>query len=287
MSNQDFFFAGGLKLTLRKGLVRHQAACINLYIHEIAIHSDHNVDDFRPGVLHNDRRGPDIITSSHIEALTTLFESSHRVLDSWLSLEVPFARALSNMYLVWNAYAMVILIKLHWIVHAPDSQFGSIFLSDNFRTEYYLDAMINRLAEMSAHGHGPFAEAFGFVFKKLKTWHQHRGGQLSDDETGGGETDLRRLQASTMLQRDPTSIIHSAKMDQSTTSVPPSQQYTTLSGVVPGMWTTPDKLGSNLNAAYDAASYGNTNWEDFNFTAEEMDLFDVYMNNNGWMGYLL
>jgi len=45
--------------------------------------------------------------------------------------------------------------------------------------------------------------------------------------------------------------------------------------------------GSNLNAAYDAASYGNTNWEQFNFSTEEMDMFDVYMNNSGWMGYLL
>ncbi|EXJ88469.1 hypothetical protein A1O1_05399 [Capronia coronata CBS 617.96] len=267
-------------------LIQHQAACINLYIHEIAIHCDHNVDDFRPGVLHNDRKLPNVITSSHVEALTTLFESAHRVLDSWLSLEVPLARALTNMYLVWNAYAMVILIKLHWIIHTPDSQFGSIFLAD-FRTEHYLDTMINRLAELSASGHSPFAEAFGFVFKKLKTWHQHRAGHLSDDEPGG-DPDSRRNQASDLLRKDTTSIFESAKdLGPRTLGSPLPQSYTTLPGIFPGQWAAPDKLGSNLNAAYEAASYGNTNWEQFNFSTEEMDLFDVYMNNNGWMGYLL
>jgi hypothetical protein len=48
-----------------------------------------------------------------------------------------------------------------------------------------------------------------------------------------------------------------------------------------------DKYGQNLNAAYDAASYGNTNWDQFNFSTEEMNMFDVYMNNSGYMGYLL
>ncbi|EHY59603.1 hypothetical protein HRR83_001125 [Exophiala dermatitidis] len=268
-------------------IIQHQKAWLTLYIHEIAIHADHNVDDFRPGAPYNDhRKGPELISSSHVEALTTLFEASHQVLDTWLALDVPCARCLPNMYLVRNAYAMVVLIKLHWIVHAPGSELESVFPTD-FRTEHYLDAVINRLAEVSAGGHSPFAEAFGFVFKKLKTWHQHRGGQLSDDEMGG-ENELRRRQASTMLQNDTTTIIHSAKDGTlHSRNAPSTLPYTTMPAIMPGQWSASDKLGSNLNAAYDAASYGNTNWDQFNFTSEEMDLFDVYMNNNGWMGYLL
>ncbi|EXJ78087.1 hypothetical protein A1O3_09248 [Capronia epimyces CBS 606.96] len=257
-------------------LVQHHAACISLYTHEIALHYDHNVDDFRPGSLFaGDRRGPDSLTSSHVQALTTVYESCHQVLDVWLSLEIPYARALPNTYIVWNAYAMVVLIKLHWIVHGSESQIGNIFLPD-LRTEYYLDAIIQQLAEMSAHGHSPFAEAFGFVFKKLKTWYQHRGGRFAD-EPAGGENSLRSNRASSILQKDPSTIIRTARDDS----------YTTMPAILPGQWSGPDKMGSNLNAAYDAASYGNTNWDQFNFSSEEMDLFDVYMNNTGWMGYFL
>ncbi|KIW22930.1 uncharacterized protein PV07_11175 [Cladophialophora immunda] len=271
-------------------LVQHQAACLNLYIHEIAVHYDHNVDDFRPGVPPlEQRRAPDFVTSAHIEALSTLLESSHRVLDTYLSLEVKCARNLSNLYIVWNAYAVVVLIKLHWIFNSPESKLGSVFVPD-LKTGYYLDAVLNRLGEVSAGGGNPCAEAFGFVFMKLKIWHIHRSGQLSDDEQGQDDQ-TRRRRASSILRQDPASIIASAKRMEypglgSAANLPPTRPYTPA--LLPGGgWTNVDKFGSNLNAAYDAASYGNTNWDQFNFSTEELDMFDIYMNNSGWMGYLL
>ncbi|KIW83329.1 hypothetical protein Z517_02574 [Fonsecaea pedrosoi CBS 271.37] len=271
-------------------LAQHQAACLNLYIHEIAVHYDHNVDDFRPGVSQlEQRRAPDFVTSAHIEALSTLLESSQRVLDVYLSLEVKCARNLSNIYIVWNAYAVVVLIKLHWIFSSSESKFGSIFVPD-LKTGYYLDAIIHRLGEVSAGGMNPCAEAFGFVFMKLKIWHMHRSGQLSDDEQGQDDQ-TRRQRASSILRQDPASIIASVKRmpypgPENIASAPPARPYTPA--LLPGGgWSNVDKFGANLNAAYDAASYGNTNWDQFNFSTQELDMFDVYMNNSGWMGYLL
>ncbi|KIX98988.1 uncharacterized protein Z520_05449 [Fonsecaea multimorphosa CBS 102226] len=270
-------------------LVQHQAACLNLYIHEIAVHYDHNVDDFRPGIAALDqRRAPDFVTSAHVEALSTLLESSHRVLDTYLSLEVNCARNLTNLYIVWNAYAIVVLIKLQWIFTSPESKFGSVFVPD-LKTGYYLDAILHRLGEVSAGGMNPCAEAFGFVFMKLKIWHMHRSGQLSDDE--GQDEQTRRQQTSSILRQDPASIIADAKrMECPSSGTPanllPTKLYTPA--LLPGgAWSNVDKFGSNLNAAYDAASYGNTNWDQFNFSTEELDMFDIYMNNSGWMGYLL
>ncbi len=270
------------------GLVKSQYACTNLYIHEIALHREHTrFEEVLPGKPDSEVYGPERITSRHIDALTTLLESSHAVLDTYLSFGVVLARSLPNLYIVWNAYAMVILIKLHWIIACPESKLGSMF-SPDLRTEYYLDALLSMLNDMSAGGQSPCAEAFGFVFKKLKIWHLHRGGQWSDDEQGQ-DLESRRRRATQIVQSDPLSIIASAKRASFTRDVPSSSSPSDLPPVLPPPQRImmDSTLGSNLNAAYDAANYGNTNWEQFNFSTEEMDMFDVYMNNTGWMGYLL
>ena len=286
------------ELTLRKGLVQHQAACVDLYIHEIAVHLDHNVDDFRVDAptLEN-RKAPDFITASHVEALSRLLESSHRALDIYLSLDVTCIRSLSNLYIVWNAYAIVILIKLHYIFNSPESKFGSAFVPD-VDTDYYLDAMLNKLTEVAAEGKSPCSEAFGFVFMKLKIWHLHRSGQLPDDEQGASPEDQSRHQREwSVLRQEPAQILSSikgmqyqanAQMSGNNAEVPTSRPYTSATPFLAGgNWANVDKSGWNLNAAYDAASYGNTNWDQFNFSTAELDMFDIYMNNSGWMGYLL
>ncbi|KAK5358074.1 hypothetical protein LTR20_009260 [Exophiala xenobiotica] len=275
--------------TMDHRLVLHQLSCINLYMHEIALHFDHNVDDFRPGQLGYERPGPDTLTSLHIDAFTTLLTGSHKMLDIWLSLDVRCARSLPNLYIVWNAYAVVILIKIHWIVNGPDSKVDSISSAD-VKTDFYLDAMMNKLTLMSAESHSPCAEAFGFLFKKLKIWHQHRGGMNSDDEQGINDPESRRQRGSQLFGSDSFSFVQSVKnsteYSRSTPQPPAAYPLPTLPHQR-FMMGDGGLHGSNLNAAYDAASYGNTNWEQFNFSTEEMDMFDVYMNNSGWMGYLL
>ena len=198
---------------------------------------------------------------------------------------------------MWSAYALVVLIKLHWVFNSPESRFGAVFVPD-LKTLYYLDAILNRLGEISVGGKCPCAAAFGFVFMKLKMWHLHRSGQLSDDEN-----DQARRQRSSLLGQDTVQILESAKRmeipgllapEDSTGNVMPSPRPFPAAFMPGGNWDTSTitnagqpPLGQNLNAAYDAASYGKTNWDQFNFSTEEMDMFDMYMNNSGWMGYLL
>lgn len=277
------------------GLLIHHSSCVNLYVHEIALHQNHNVDDFHHSRLNWERKEPSVITSLHVDALATLLQSSHKILDTYLSLEVSCARILPNLYIVWNAYAMVILIKIHWLVNCPDSKVGSLFAAE-VRTEFYLDAIQSKLNEVSADGHSPCAEAFGFVFMKLRIWHYHRGGLTSDDEQGGpgGNDECRRQKGSQLFQSTPMSFVTSLKNAPIPLSAGASElQQSQGTGNLPlpnlphQRFTVADTVGSNLNAAYDAASYGNTNWDQFNFSTEEMDMFDVYMNNSGWMGYLL
>jgi hypothetical protein len=276
-------------------------------MHEIACHQDHNVDDFRPAATAAEcHRGFDITNASQITALSTLLRSSHEVLDTWLSVDVECARTLANLYIVWCAYAVVILIKLYWLFNKAESNECSLLFAD-LKAEHYVDAMLDRLGQMSAEGKSPCAAAFGFVFTKLKIWHLHRSGQLPNDDPSVVRVGQQPL--SSVFQQDPVQIFQTAKRMQvvpkvgpagSTAGFPQSQAMSDIgkfpAAMLPGsQWNTmtPERFpptqhgGQNLNAAYDAANYGKTNWDQFNFSAEEMDMFDVYMNNSGWMGYLL
>jgi len=276
-----------LDLTL-EALVEHTAACATLYIHEIAIHVEHNIDEFRPGVLPlNLCKSIEFVTSGHIEALSIILTACHTVLDIYISFDVAFARSLPILVMVWSTYAVVVLVKLHWMVYDPASKFGSVFLAD-LKTEYYVDAMLKKLAEVAEGGHGPCAEAFGFVYKKLKMWHMHRAGRFTDDEKTAGSGDQQQRQAARILLGTPASIMHSTSDEvirdmnavHSITAVPNTS--------IPNIQAEKSALQTDLNAAYDAASYGNTDWDQFTFSVEELNMMDLYMSNgSGWMGYLI
>ncbi|KIW48723.1 uncharacterized protein PV06_01288 [Exophiala oligosperma] len=267
-------------------LVLHQRCSIDLYIHEVALHWEHSLDDWKPGNIDYEKKGPETITSLHIDALATLLSSSHKLLDNYLSLEVSRARALPNLYIVWNAYAIVILIKIHWIVFGPGSKVNSIFASE-IKTDYYLDSITSKVVQITAEGRCPCAEAFGFVFKKLKTWHQHLGGMNSDDEQAQ-DVEARRQRSAQLFGSEPLTFIQTVRKEEMANPDAQQQQVYPPASLPHQRFMMADGLlGTNLNAAYDAASYGNTNWDQFNFSTEEMDMFDVYMSNSGWMGYLL
>jgi hypothetical protein len=249
---------------------------------------EHNIDDFRPGVYPlNHCQSLDFVTSGHIEALSIILDACHKVLDIYISLDIEFARSLPNVLVVWSTYAIVVLVKLHWMVHDPLSKFGSVFLAD-VKTEYYLDAMLKKLGEIAEGGHGPCAEAFGFVYQKLKMWHMHRAGRFTDDEKTFGSEDYQHRQAARILKGSPGSIMNSTQ-DEARRTIDAEQAKIELRNTsTPATQAERPIPTSDLNAAYDAASYGNTNWEQFNFSVEELNMFDLYMNNaSGWMGYLI
>lgn len=277
-------------LTKTTGLVRHVAAYTNVYIHEIALHQDHNVDDFQLSTaLPAQPKGSEVFTASHIDALSTIMRSTHELLDIYLSLELDFARSIPNLYIVWNTYAMVVLIKLHWLIYAPDSKLGAIFTPE-LNVSYYLDAMLTKMAQLADAGGAPCAEAFGFVWQKLKMWHMHRSGQFSDEEQNAGDNEARRRQATNNLSGAPFQVMITTKENEAPGINSGPRPMTPA--FMAGFHSNPnfERLmpSSNLNAAYDAATYGNTNWDQFNWTTEELNLFDVNMTkDSGWMGYLL
>lgn len=107
-------------------------------MHEIAMHVDHNIDEFQPPFtdesLRNnriDREDSAPLTPAHISALSTCLTSIDGVFEAFLSLEVQVIRNLPVVIFVRTAYAVVVIIKMYFAASAPNSEFGKVCIFYN------------------------------------------------------------------------------------------------------------------------------------------------------------
>ena len=158
-------------------IMRHTKAIINLYMHEIAMHNEHNIDDFRPPYHSTPIEGPpdpDSVTPVHLDSLAKCMHSAHEAFEAFLSMDIDFLRSLPTHFFVRNSYAAVALIKLYTACAARESKMGAIFQPAQLKVDYYLDSLISTLSKVSEGGMSRVAWKFQFIFQMLRTWHTKR-----------------------------------------------------------------------------------------------------------------
>jgi len=157
-------------------LLKHNEAIINLYIHEIAMHHSHNIDDFRPpyGVEDDNEEEPDYITPAHIDSLIICLDSIHQAFDAFLEMPNSTLQALPTLFYVRNSYAAVALIKMFTAVSAKGSKFGSVFKPKDLKVEYYLDAVGDKMKRAAEGGQSRIAMKFTYILSMLKSWQAKR-----------------------------------------------------------------------------------------------------------------
>ena len=186
---------------LKRPVMRHIKGIINLYMHEIAMHHNHNIDDFKPPFNATPIEGPpnpEFVTQAHIDSLTTCMKSVHEVFEAFLSMDVQQLRALPTLFFVRNSYAAVALIKLYTAVSAKDSKFGAMISIDDLKVDYYLDRMIDRLARTAEGAMCKVAQKFSMIFHMLKGWHTRRA-----DPNGNGSNPVSRQRTPLNVLRHP------------------------------------------------------------------------------------
>lgn len=165
---------------LEPGLHGIISATLSIYAHEIALHTDHNIDDFRPpsgrpGAVDDQKMLKDFVTPLHLEGITKCVVAMKQALEGFIGLfPSPAVAQLPCLAVVWTAYCVVAMIRLDGALRATKSKYADIFLPD-LKVEYYLDSIIDRLNSISSPK-APLAPAAMFVqaFQKLKVWHQFR-----------------------------------------------------------------------------------------------------------------
>jgi hypothetical protein len=305
--------------SLRTALIKHMESIINLYMHEIAMHHNHNIDDFKPPYnIAPSEAGPDepdSITPAHIESLTICQDSIHVAFDSFLALDPNVIRCLPTIFFVRNSYAAVALIKMYTAVNAKGSKFGTIFKPQDLRVEYYLDALIGQFAKVAEGNQSRVAHKFGFIFNMLKSWHSKRtenvAGPIASHPRMKSVVDLYK----TAPEQDPNSSSwnnqamnanaktpHSGLQMLSDAAVgknPPSASdpasaaaaAAALATDASNRFTNAD-LGQISSGTGLTPGAGGSLWMDYGFTdpsymftPEELNAMGNLMDDPGWMGF--
>ncbi len=129
-----------------KGLVFFEHVT-SLYLHEIALHFNHNVEDFRMPFTEESLKSvnntSDTLTQNQIAALEACLRAAHGILDTMLSFEIHMVKTLPMLiYFVRCVYAMVILIKMHVAVCTPGSEMGKMMRPEDLKVDSYMDRLI-------------------------------------------------------------------------------------------------------------------------------------------------
>ena len=158
---------------------------VNLYMHEVAMHVDHNVDEFKPPFTEAALRGsggngeiPLSLTPVHISALSICLKSIDGIFETFLRFDVETIRCLPVAHFVRVAYAVVVLIKMYFTAATPNSELGKVINKDNMKVEQYLDGLVSIFKASAAQEKSRPSAKFLMVLIMLKTWfHRQREGK--------------------------------------------------------------------------------------------------------------
>ncbi|KAL7275522.1 hypothetical protein RUND412_001525 [Rhizina undulata] len=168
---------------------------VTLFAHEVALHVDHNIDDFRPPFTESTIRSQPslkmnlLLTPFHIEALTTCMTASHATLDTFLSSQVAEIQSCPVFNLVRTAYALVILIKLYFSASYPKSELGKLIDKDTLKVDEYLDRVLNLLGAAAENEKCRAAQKFIMVLTMLRTWYLAQKSDFGRCSNGGAAED--------------------------------------------------------------------------------------------------
>ena len=296
-------------------LINHIEAIINLYMHEIAMHHNHNIDDFKPpyNIPPEGTDETDVVTPAHIDSLTVCLNSIHNAFEAFLAMDVQVLRVLPTIFFVRNSYAAVALIKMYSAVNAKDSKFASIFGTSDLKVDYYLDAMIAALSRVGEGNQSRVAHKFGFIFNMIKSWHTKRTeggfgpqskpprmGFLAEAYKASSANDriwsTQAARSNDKAQHSGLQMLSDAAMGKNTApdSDPASAAATALAATSSEGWAAP-QIGQMAPPASSAGipmdpllSYGlgGPEMNDFGFTPDELTAMGSLLDNDpGWMNF--
>ncbi|KAK5990923.1 Transcription factor pbcR-like protein [Cladobotryum mycophilum] len=151
---------------------------VNLYMHEMALHSD-TAEQWRPPfnteALKDSLVGSEPLSAAHINALSACLTAIDGVFDTFLSMDVLSIRCLPVFNFMRVAYGVVILIKMYFSASSPGSEMGKVINKNNMRVEYYLEALLEKFRATAADNKCRPAAKFLVVLAMMRSWFFKQG----------------------------------------------------------------------------------------------------------------
>lgn len=153
---------------------------LNLYIHEIALHVDHNIDDFQPPYdeenLKPTRGNQELLNPAHLSAVTSCLSAIQSIIGIFLTYDADTVRVQPIFQFVRVAYAVVCLTKLYFAVTSPNSELGKVISRDDLKVEHNLDGLLETFRMAAEGDRCRPASKFLMILVMLKTWFQKQKG---------------------------------------------------------------------------------------------------------------
>lgn len=150
----------------------------NVYLHEMALYPDHNVEDFRPPFLVTTTthcRDNTNISPAYLDAIVICLSSTHALLTVFLTTSVEVLRVVPVVTYVRMAYGAVVLAKLHFSAISPNSEIGKVLDHDSLQVSQYLNRLVIHLVAVVGTEKHRVASKFLMILIKLKAWYgQHK-----------------------------------------------------------------------------------------------------------------
>ncbi|KAF4552780.1 Fungal Zn(2)-Cys(6) binuclear cluster domain-containing protein 8 [Elsinoe fawcettii] len=146
-----------------------------LYLHEIAMHVNHNVDDFKlPFTEESLRSGAqhsEVLTQRQMASLEKCLKSAQKIISTYASFGFEAAGNMPTLlFFIRCAYALVVLIKMHMAVVTPGSEVAKIIKPEDVRVEEHMDLLWSLFQRMARFdGNRPHGKAFK-ILSVLRDW---------------------------------------------------------------------------------------------------------------------
>ncbi|KAH7393264.1 hypothetical protein BKA64DRAFT_82114 [Cadophora sp. MPI-SDFR-AT-0126] len=155
-----------------------------LFLHEIALHDDHQPEDFRPpfdmGKILSIHTIPGA-KDSFIKSTANLISSAQSMLDIILGMELSVLRSLPIYNFVRMAYSVIILVKLYISSKSSASKIGEVLDRERLRLGFYLKALIDLL--IAAVGPMECRAPYTFLGMFMRFYGWHKGQESSQTFT--------------------------------------------------------------------------------------------------------
>ncbi|KAF2755347.1 hypothetical protein EJ05DRAFT_512873 [Pseudovirgaria hyperparasitica] len=144
---------------------------LNLYIHEVALHTTQNTEDFRPPFMGDNLRAHEahqIHGPAHVEALGQCLDSCHGILDSFIDMTFAQRCTMPVIFCVRIVYSIVCLMKM-WVAINGPGNISSVIDQKDLKVDSYLDRVVDTFETYVANeGQAPHGKFF-FISKRLRT----------------------------------------------------------------------------------------------------------------------
>ncbi|PNS15673.1 hypothetical protein CAC42_4125 [Sphaceloma murrayae] len=146
-----------------------------LYLHEIAMHVNHNVDDFKlpftEEALRSGAQHSEVLTQRQMASLEACLKSSQSIIRTYTGFGFEAAGNMPTLlFFVRCAYAIVVLIKMHMAVVTPGSEVAKIIKPEDVRVEEHMEMLWNLFSRMARFdGNRPHGKALK-ILSVLREW---------------------------------------------------------------------------------------------------------------------